>query len=129
MSHENVEVIRRTIAAFNDDEEAWLATIDPSHVWHPLEEGHTPARGHDGARRVRSRWLDSWESHRIEIEEIRDDGEDVVACLHLTGVGKASGAEVDLRFYMHWKVRDGRTVYLYEYADRDEALRAAGLAE
>jgi hypothetical protein len=30
---------------------------------------------------------------------------------------------------MHWKLLDGRMVYLYEYADRDEALKAAGLSE
>jgi hypothetical protein len=30
---------------------------------------------------------------------------------------------------MHWKLREGRMVYLYEYPDRDEALRAAGLSE
>jgi ketosteroid isomerase-like protein len=37
--------------------------------------------------------------------------------------------EVDLRYYMHWKLHDGKIVYLYEYADRDEALKAAGLLE
>ena len=29
---------------------------------------------------------------------------------------------------MHWKLREGRLVYLYEYMDRDEALQAAGLS-
>ena len=27
-----------------------------------------------------------------------------------------------------WKLRDGKLIYLYEYADRSEALRAAGLS-
>lgn len=49
--------------------------------------------------------------------------------MHLTGAGRGSGVEVDLRFYMHWKLRDGKMVYLFEYADRDEALMAAGLSE
>ena len=53
----------------------------------------------------------------------------VVACLHLTGQGKSSGVEVDLRLYMHFKLRDGKIVYLYGYADRGEALEAAGLSE
>jgi hypothetical protein len=30
---------------------------------------------------------------------------------------------------MHWKLRDGKMVYLYEYANRHEALEAAGLLE
>ena len=37
--------------------------------------------------------------------------------------------EVDLRLYLHFKLRDGKIVYLYEYADRGEALEAAGLSE
>jgi hypothetical protein len=45
MSQENMEVVRRSIAAFEGDEETWLATIDPSHVWYPLEEGNIPSHG------------------------------------------------------------------------------------
>ena len=60
---------------------------------------------------------------------MKDHADSVVACLHLTGRGKMSGVEVDLRVYMHYKLRDGKIVYLYEYADRDEALEAAGLSE
>jgi hypothetical protein len=33
------------------------------------------------------------------------------------------------RVYVHWKLRNGRIVYVYEYADRAEALEAAGLSE
>jgi hypothetical protein len=47
----------------------------------------------------------------------------------LTGRGVRSGVEVDLRVYQHFKLRDGKIVYLYEYADRGEALEAAGLSE
>jgi ketosteroid isomerase-like protein len=129
MSQENVEVVQRSIAAFEDDEETWLSTIDPDHVWYPLEEGHIPSYGRDAARAIRKRWLESWKSHQIAVEEILDGGDSVVGCLHLTGTGKASGLEVNLRFYMHWKLRDGKMVYLYEYADRDEALKAAGLSD
>jgi ketosteroid isomerase-like protein len=129
MSEENLEVVRRSVAAFETDEEAWLETIDPSMEWYPIEEGHTVSRGHDGARRVRKGWLENWDDHRVELEEVLDGGDNVVAALHISGRGKASGVEVDLRIYMHWKVRDGKLVYLYEYADRAEALRAAGLSE
>jgi ketosteroid isomerase-like protein len=129
MSQANVEVVQRSIAAFEDDEETWLAAIDPSHVWYPLEEGNMPSHGLDAARGIRKRWLETWQGHQIAIEEILDRGDSVVACLHLTGTGKESGVEVDLRLYMHWKLRDGKMVYLYEYADRGEALKAAGLSE
>jgi ketosteroid isomerase-like protein len=129
MSQENVEIVRRSIEAFQHYEEAWLSMSDPAIVWHPIEEGHIPSRGHEAAIGVRRRWLESWESFQIDVEEMRDGADSVVACLHLTGRGKASGVEVDLRIYMHFKLREGKVVYLYEYAGRSEALEAAGLSE
>ena len=129
MSQENVEIVRRSIEAFQHDEEAWLSTSDPAFEWHPIEEGHIPSRGHEAAIGVRRRWLESWESFQIDVEEMRDGTDSVVACLHLTGRGKASGVQVDLRIYIHFKLRDGKIVYVYEYADRSEALEAAGLRE
>ena len=44
-------------------------------------------------------------------------------------LGKGSGVEVNLRVYPHWKVRDGRVFYSFEYPDRASALEAAGLSE
>ena len=49
--------------------------------------------------------------------------------IHITARGKISGAEVDLLFYAHFKLRDGRVVYIYDHEDRAAALEAAGLAE
>ena len=50
------------------------------------------------------------------------------ACTPPAGA-RCSGVEVDLHLYMHFKLRGGKIVYLYEYADRGEALEAAGLSE
>jgi ketosteroid isomerase-like protein len=129
MSRENVAFVIRSIQAFENDEEAWLSTMDPGIEWYPIEEGHKPSRGHDAAVRVRRGWLENWEGHQVELEEMKDGADSVVASVHLTGRGVRSGVEVDLRIYMHFKLRDGKIVYLYEYADRDEALEAAGLSE
>jgi ketosteroid isomerase-like protein len=129
MSQEDVEIVRRSIEAFQHDEEALLSAADPAIVWHPIEEGHIPSRGHEAAIGVRRRWLESWEGFQIDVEEMEDGADSVVACVHLTGRGKRSGVEVDLRVYMHYKLRDGKVVYVYEYAERGEALEAAGLRE
>ena len=43
--------------------------------------------------------------------------------------GKASGVQVDVRLYFHFKVRDDKIVYIYEHQDRTEALEAVGLRE
>jgi ketosteroid isomerase-like protein len=129
MSQENVEIVRRLAEAFQHDEEAWLSTVDPALEWYPIEEAHSLSRGHEAAIRVRRSWLENWEGHQMDVEEVKDGADSVVACLHLTGRGKMSGVEVDLRVYMHFKLRDGKIVYCYEYADRGEVLEAAGLSE
>ena len=127
MSQENIAVVLRNLETFEHDEEAWLSTADPAIQWYPIEEGHSLSRGHEAAIRVRRSWLENWEGHQVDVEEMKDGSDSVVACLHLTGRGKMSGVEVDLRVYQHFKLRDGKIVYVYEYEDRGEALEAAGL--
>ena len=100
MSPENVEVVLRSLDAFNADEQAWLETLDPEFEWYPVEEGHIPAYGHEGARGVRERWLGSFEGHSGEVEEVRADGEHVITTVHLTGQGRESGVGVDIRLFM-----------------------------
>ena len=129
MSEDNVAVVLRCTQAFVHDEEAWLSTVDPGIEWYPIEEGPSLSRGHEAAIRVRRSWLENWEGHQVDIEEMKDGSDSVVACLHLTGRGKMSGVEVDLRVYQHFKLRDGKIVYVYEYEHRGEALEAAGLSE
>ena len=65
----------------------------------------------------------------MDVEEIKDGADGVVACLHLTGRGKMSGVEVDLRVYSHIKLSGGKMIYVYEYADRAEALEAAQISD
>ena len=129
MSQENAEVVLQAIQAFENDEEDFLRTLDPGVEWYPIEEGHIPSRGHEAAVRVRRSWLENWEGHQIDVEEMKDGADSVLACLHFTGRGVRSGVEVDLRLYQHFKLRDGKLVDLDEYADRGEALEAAGLSE
>ena len=52
-----------------------------------------------------------------------------VLAVHIVARGKTNGAEVDVRFYPHFKLRDDRVVYIYDYADRAQALAAVGLKE
>jgi ketosteroid isomerase-like protein len=43
------------------------------------------------------------------------------------GRGRVSGVEVDVHLHMHFKVRDGKIIYVFEYEDQAAALKAAGL--
>ena len=58
-----------------------------------------------------------------------EQGDSVVASLHITARGKASGVKTDVRFYPHAKIRDHRIVYIFDHTDRAAALKAARLAE
>ncbi len=131
MSPANVEVIRRAIESFASDAEAWIGTLDPAIRWYPEEEGHAVVLGHNAVLRSRERWLETFEEGtlRFEIEELRGEGQNLMSALREWGRGRGSGIEIEGRTYSHWKVRNGKIVYVYEYATRDEALEAAGLSE
>jgi ketosteroid isomerase-like protein len=130
MSQENVELVRRWTAAFANDEAVFRELTHPEIEWAPFEDNHTVSRGLVGALRLRDAWLDAWAEHRLDLEDALDGGgEDVVATVHSIARGRGSGVEVDVRLYGHAKVRDGKVVYLYEYENRAEALKAVGLEE
>jgi ketosteroid isomerase-like protein len=133
MSQENVEVrnevVRRYVAAFESDTDGFRDTLHPEIEWYPIEENRTPTKGIEAAMWNRNAWLDTWDEHSLDLEEVIEDGDDVVALVHLTGRGASSGVEVDVRLYAQIKVRDGKIVYIYDDEDREAALEAAGLGE
>jgi ketosteroid isomerase-like protein len=116
--------------AFVNDTDTFRELLHPDIEWMPFEDNNTPSYGLDGAMRIRNGWLDAWDEYSIEVHETLDaGGEGVFAGGTLFGRGKTSGIEVDVRLYGHFKVRDGKVVYFYEYQDRAEALKAVGLEE
>jgi ketosteroid isomerase-like protein len=76
----------------------------------------------------RNAWLDAWEEHRLDLEEVVEEGDDVVDLVHLTARGTGSGVEVDVRFYAQFKVRNGKVIAVFDHEDRAAALEAAGLS-
>lgn len=129
MSREDVELVERWMWAFENDPEALRRILHPEIVWFPFEDNHTPSSGVEAAMRVRAQWFDSWDQMQGELEETVEGTDGVVASIHVRGRGKASGVEVDVRLYLHFKVREGKVIYLYEHEDRAEALEAVGLRE
>jgi ketosteroid isomerase-like protein len=133
MSEENVEVrnevVRRFLSAFENDSDAFRATLHPEIEWYPIEENRTPTKGVEAAMWNRNAWLDTWDEYQQDVEEVIEDGDDVVLLVHITARGAASGVEANVRFYAQVKVRDGKIVYIYDHEDREAALEAAGLRE
>lgn len=85
-------------------------------------------RGHEAPIEYFERWLGAWRSFRVEVEEIIDGGELVVAAVSTDGLGRTSGVEIRQRFFHVFEMHEGRILRMREYLDRDSALEAAGLS-
>jgi ketosteroid isomerase-like protein len=133
MSERNVEVrneaVRQFLSTFDNDADSWCECLHPEIEWYPIEENRTPTHGVEAAMWNRDAWFDTWEEHRLDLEEVIEDGDSVVAGVHIRARGKGSGVEVELRFYAQIKVRDGKVAFIYDHEDREAALEAAGLRE
>jgi ketosteroid isomerase-like protein len=127
MSNEDAEIVRRWIWAFEHDADAFAELTHPQMEWAPFENNHTLSHGLDGAKQIRTAWLEAWAEHRLEVEEMLEAGEELVVTIQIVSRGRESGVEVDVRLYGHMRVRDGKVAYLYEHVDRADALRAAGI--
>jgi ketosteroid isomerase-like protein len=135
MESRNVAIVRRVVESFDQGElEYPFAVYDAGVVW----ENFTPPppgmdevyRGHDGVRRFWRQWLASWDRVTFEHERFVDAGDQVVVFQRMDARGRTSGVETDFGDYAQlWTLRDGLVVSMKFYADRDEALAAAGVPE
>jgi ketosteroid isomerase-like protein len=122
-------VIRQWFWAFENDASAFEAVLHPEIEWFPIDENYGRLYGIEAALRNRSAWLDAWDEHRIELEQVAAGGDSAVLAVHITARGTSSGAVADLRFYVHIRLRDEKVVHIHDYEARAEALQAAGLRE
>jgi ketosteroid isomerase-like protein len=128
MSQENVEVVRRSIAAYRAGEwEEATAYLAPDVVWEVGQE--LPARGPAAVREMWSRWNDEWERLDMVNEEIIDAGDKVFVAMHYQGRGRLSGVAIDQWVFEVHTFRDGQCVSKVDFETRSEALEAVGLSE
>ena len=129
-----MEIVRAFIdASGRGDLDALMAALDPTIEWTPIESDPDYAvhRGHDDVRTWLVEWAEALPDMHWEAERILDaDGEAVVALVRAVGRGAVSGLDVETPAYgAVFTVRSGRIVQIEEYADRGQALEAAGLRE
>jgi uncharacterized protein len=133
VSAENVDVARRGYEAFNrGDLDGAIETMHPEVEWQtyivPGPGGGT-YHGRDGVRQLWSDARSVFGDFRNEPERFLDVPPDrVVVFVRICGIGKESGAFVEARIAHLFTMRDGMAVRVQSFEDRDEALRAAGLA-
>jgi ketosteroid isomerase-like protein len=132
MSAENVEVVRRALAAMDRRLERVVEFWAPDIDWRAIEGAPDDIgvfQGHEAMRRYYGQWYETFENIDSQTEELIDGGEHVVAILRVVGQMKGSDAKIDMRLGIVYTVKDGLIVRGREYASREEALAAAGLAE
>ena len=129
MSHEDVQLARNAVAAFNrrdvaglvelttDDFEwvTWTGTVEP-----------TAYRAADGLARY-FQDADVWEVLNLDVREFRDLGDEVlvVGVFHARGGG--SGVEIHAPYYSAFFTSGGKLARVLSFRTEDEALRALGL--
>jgi ketosteroid isomerase-like protein len=130
MSRENVEIIR---AIYDDWLRGEMATdkFDPeiAMVESKTIPGAPSAYGIDAVLRYMESFRKYWSEIRFEPLEYIDAGDRVVVLARLVGRGKSSGAEVERTWAYVWTLRDEKALRMDAYADRAEALEAAGLSQ
>jgi hypothetical protein len=132
MSQENVEVARRINEASNrGDLTAVLELLDPGFEWWDRvdDPGATVHRGHDGYSEFIAELNADVVEMQVEMKEIIDAGDYVVADVHVHGRGRASGAPFDEHEVHVLRLRDGKATELREYRSKAEALEALRLSE
>jgi ketosteroid isomerase-like protein len=132
MSQENVEVVRRDVAARGAREWSTLHAI-----WHPeiqlvLVGGSGTFQGIDEITRFLDSLSDSYDEYRVEADEMIEAGDCVVTVERVAGRGlKGSDAQtwIHTDLFRVFSFEDGKILKITEYPSRDEALEAAGLRE
>jgi ketosteroid isomerase-like protein len=133
MSEEKLDVVRRSADAWNRTDWEALQAIHAADVvviapreW-PEAEG---ARGWEEWRLQIERLKGSWETERIEVDEVRavPDGR-VFSRFSWLATGKASGAPTRVPMAAVYRI-SGRQIKRVEFfLNLDAALEAAGLSE
>jgi ketosteroid isomerase-like protein len=123
MSQENVDAFKRGIEAYNRrDVEALLDELDTEVEWRPslpvmLGGDETVYRGHDGARQLLRDLDEVLAERQLDLPEIREEGDRVVATGSLRIRGKSSGVLTESPFTWVADFKNGRAIRIQTYLD------------
>ena len=129
MSQETVEIVRAGYAAVQRGD---LAAANS--YMHPDIEFHTYINapeagvylGKEAVQRYNETLFAQFESLRIEVEELVDAGDRVIAVTTQHAVPKGGEHEIEVHMVEVWTVRDGLLAERHSYSTKDEALEAVG---
>ena len=129
MSQEHVDLVRRSLDAWHEDDlDAWLETAHPEVEWvseisRRVEDPELVYRGRDGLRRYWENWHSVWDV-TIDVEEMRDLGETVLAIGRVRAEGEGSGIGLDGPIALVYEVEDALIRRARAYLDPQQAFDA-----
>jgi ketosteroid isomerase-like protein len=131
MSRENVELFRGMVEAINQgDVEAALALVTEDVV---IKAARSVVQGdylgHDGLRRFAADNEESFEVFEVNLDDVRDLGDRVLAIGTIRIRGRGGGVETDVPMAGVAIVRAGKLSRWEDFRDRRLALEAVGLEE
>ena len=131
MSQENVEIVRQIYDAYlSGDYEAAFARIDPEVEFDvSIRPEGKVYHGHEGVADALRTWTGTWETFRMEVEEMIDAGDHVVGVERQSGQGRGSGIPLAQHYFSVFTLRDGKVTRIIWLPTREQALEAAGLSE
>ena len=130
MSQENVEIVRALFeqTAAGDRSAFGRLGDDFEFVSSPELPDAGAYRG-DAAREFIRAWAASFEHFTVRATEILDAGDAVVVGVHMRGRPSDADAFVEGQWWQIVTIRDGVVRRIETFAERQLALRSAGLAE
>ena len=130
MSRENLEIVRRSFAAFETGDLDRLRDLvtDDLVVYRAEPDGAT-AHGLEGFLQLTEEWTEGFTDWTPVPQEFTDAGRRVVVRVRQSARGEASGVPVTDDFWFVFEFRGARIARMSIYAHEAEALEAAGLSE
>jgi ketosteroid isomerase-like protein len=139
MSQENVEIVRSTYAAFNEQlfNEQAVEEIDLDPFFDPdvvVDNSFAVFdaaiyHGHDGVRELLALLREMWAEYRLEPEEFIPVGKDQVVLPQQIHTRGRDGVEASARNANIYTLRDGKITHVKAFQTKEEAFKAAGLSE
>jgi ketosteroid isomerase-like protein len=133
VSQENVEIVRRLIAAWNEHDEALAASYLADDIeWAPAGPAAVDRvlyRGREECARGFAAVWETWEEFRFQEGEIRDLHDSALWLGRVHMRGRASHVELDQEFANRFQLRDGLITRVRSFLAWRDALEAAGLSE
>jgi ketosteroid isomerase-like protein len=146
LRHENVEIVRSMLEPFDRVDVAaidwgadairetvgrdYSADVELTTLASGLGSGVGALyRGWDGLIRYLREWLDPFSEYHVENLDYIEAGNCVLVPSRQWGVGRGSGAPVEIELTALFELRDGQIARIHQYDTLEEALEAAGMPE